>query len=1773
MTDDKANESNLETDGGVDSDTGESGSSLHELGEEIANHSLSRRSALAGIGSAAALGSVGTASATDIHVGDPAAGDGIVLPGDDTRVIEATLESEDGVLDVSGGAGLSDAKYEAVLNAGHSGYPVHGHPQPSTDQEVIPGDWLSEFSIGDRVFTSAQYDLDTAEDHLFQTAGSTTSVFGPASWVTDYVDEFVPYGYTASDGAAFPCVENNASPDFFEGESVIPQACEFGGGTTGLVFEATEWPVTVGDVNDNPNNGYIVGYPDDTVVIDEEGELAIDGDGLHSFSLTEIEDENGDDENDHEAPADAVSLLITVYEPVVSSDICEVINPTLAFKVDSSGIAAEDDLDPVDETFTEGEWPVTASDVEDKHGDILFGGASEEAIIIDENGNVPEEAQGNGYYITYDNSNLQITFHEDRTHTVLPNSGWLTGVKSCSLPRGDVSPCYQYTCGEEPTGGIVESEGISAGRRYGRDHVTSGLRDVSQLGLQDEFNSMDTGNFVRISGVSDPDRTERVDNGDNFDLTDDVLILADNYRPDEEELNGFTAYLDSVSVFDIDADVLTDDNEEGVVLERQSRTAQASARPSTVLQTLHRDTIGTYDQIKPADNGFMQIPVDGDAEPQNEFQLGDPFKIENPTAGASDDATLLSRGESNTTDNIADLTESGEPAAFLSESDAYRELDLEEAQGYVLLDTGGQSTGQVGHSPDLDADKWGVAVDGNELTTPTQIVVGGRFNCHDGTPLEMTEIEETEDVWGAHWDDHTLEGEGTDDDSVVEWICVEIGNNDSDGDIIDADDIEVGSSHDGQTDTVQWGAVDDAEVIDGELCFEVADDGGGDLTLDDLPEGNEWIHIWIEGFSAEPNPGGHTNVTYYDGDPEDGETEEIHSGDSGFHSETWMEQEGTSELEEEAPWVDITHDERVHYEINENLSSPSTVNSEVDSETGVFTPDVGDASDALIVVDIYVDGCVVDQVGFLIENSDSLSGTDPEDWFDSLSVTDLGEVGLLDPAPAGEDIQAIAPGAVLWDDPSNDDVDNNYELDFTQLSTFSNVGGPGVAAVNHIKNGTVEIDTLRPGAPDMNGSIQAAYEGSTPTTDYECNPDYFFAAAGWPSRDAYIGDDTSDQDLILVSPSDAGDASQVDDVCLDDPSTIASTLEDSMNAALEDAVWRDHAVLGEDKPYEPSVIVEHDPEWHSARGYVIRSTTRVTSAFDQSVDVSSVEIESFNSITEEGDSVITSDDLDQNHWTDLEMQDIQCALGYTGDDWWNWVNAETVMNGDNGPFFGQGSEDDRYAARADPLSLAAGAELSQEYLGDNELSCNELELGAALTVIACEEPVPESPHWHVDNPNVICYYDSWAGQGIGGVQVPVDSDPSYIHSDRPGAPNMTEGELSCYPHMSEEFNMTNLPDGSMPRLRWRMCLSMGEYPRNGVTETTGLEEMGSQVKGPGFGGQAFEFYEAFDIVEVKDSIADGANPWASVLPETLVRNDSNNRGLGPEETWAQNVYGDRFDGISVRNAGSVDLDDVNEHTLHMNPGDYPQRDWVMAGMDVDIAGGDVAPAFPSSRPDLVVFYGDRNLTATACGNEVTRPGPEGDPLNYHVFTDNLGNEFWFGTGAEPELPGIDLGPADGDDDPHTPPGDTPASTHLTACGTPVTDSLVLVVGAAVSNGVMDGTLQYEVPSLYDWGIDGAGNGEYDYVHPGDPEHRHSATYQDRGLFVESHDDRGDVAVAIGEIVIDPDHTPAFDPCGAGYDCDAGSVTTTGLLDAISDWRDGDLEPSDLLAVISSWRSS
>lgn len=785
--------------------------------------------------------------------------------------------------------------------------------------------------------------------------------------------------------------------------------------------------------------------------------------------------------------------------------------------------------------------------------------------------------------------------------------------------------------------------------------------------------------------------------------------------------------------------------------------------------------------------------------------------------------------------------------------------------------------------------------------------------------------------------------------------------------------------------------------------------------------------------------------------------------------------DGTNGSPLEETTVDLTRSPMLDYVVDGDQYD-STVD-----ENGVFHPHSEDIG-LTVPVEVYFNGEEVDTVEIDVEQAQHIDWLDDEVEVHTVDF-DNNDVG------AGSSFQVVATTeAELEGEPVTIDVTRAFTEDedenIVPVATFDFVGTHGDNEIGDdgfvetdgsttVSELTVEVESF---VEDGSGVLWTdrpvdidALDVDTASETFNIVSEFYIEAAGVPGRAIYEGS----EELVIVKAENStrGDGSEirapVDDIFLDDPVTIAEALEVAINEAVEanDAI---------DYIEGDAVSACWGPETdHSARGYIVRSNTEVESSFDQGVDVSSVEIGSIHELVI--DEVIDPENLeriDGGLLKSIERQEIEAALGLGFGDW-NSVTAATVAQGDI------------YYPRADPLAQVEPNNENVEFLGDVELTCNDIELG----------------------------YRGWL-LGTEGVSV-----IRYYPSDYP------------YADFQEELNIEY---GDLET-------DAGDEVDAGQSAANIIDDIVEDENGD-FSVGDYEFVEAFDIVEVKDAIFDESTAPVGT-PETLIRDsgedghdDGVDRGLPREDeptSFSRTflVYGDRFDGLAVRNEGTIDLDEVNEHVLEVV--NDVERDWINAGMAISIIGSSQAPLWPNDRPDLVRFIGDDDGLADEVLDEAYAEGSR-----QTRFTDDHGNEIWFGTDGE------------------------------TTCGESVDDYVHMIVTAAVSNSVDEGeTLDYEIPDLYDQ----RSNGKYNVVPASLVRDGVSANYQDRGIFFESLDDQGDISGDIGLVTIGEDIgadiTENYDPENST------EVSAAGMRDAVSDWRDGEIDTAQLRQVLNAWREA
>jgi hypothetical protein len=309
------------------------------------------------------------------------------------------------------------------------------------------------------------------------------------------------------------------------------------------------------------------------------------------------------------------------------------------------------------------------------------------------------------------------------------------------------------------------------------------------------------------------------------------------------------------------------------------------------------------------------------------------------------------------------------------------------------------------------------------------------------------------------------------------------------------------------------------------------------------------------------------------------------------------------------------------------------------------------------------------------------------------------------------------------------------------------------------------------------------------------------------------------QKLVNLSPSDVSnltilsviledaefngstDTGTAHNVLLDTKSKIINQLQTQINNGTRSSASVDVAdVTGTGDFFgSTSLPTDFTDATGDDSGYVIGSETVVEDPYQQAVDESSVEVEvgSVSAISPTANNV--ADDL-----------------GLEGNGF-NSVNAETI------------TDDDIYTIQADPLNLVTQDTESDEYLGDFEVTDNEIPL--------FEDSVELVQSKDTDRTDDLVFRDS------------LDSSASSAQ-DEASAGNESG---------AARFSPTRYHDG-------------------------------------------------FDILELREPVEE--------LPGDSVPH--NPRGLDPSQTNVDVYYGDRFEGIRVRNEGNLEGDNIEVVELGMD---------------------------------------------------------------------------------------------------------------------------------------------------------------------------------------------------------------------------------------------------------------
>lgn len=1806
MTNDKPTDDRVEPDGGILEAAGDADASV-DANEEIeteveendqVNRSLtdlpiSRRTTVALMAATGATAfTTGSASATDAEAAP--AGQDLIAPGTSSRALELALSSSDQIIDTVGGTLPGDegrlgdgdsttptlsvdsdsapSLYDTVLDSGGNGTSVspYRHPQPDPEQEVLPGDMLSEFSVLDRVFTDAYASYSEGDesffnrdaDSLYQAAGNIGDITRDGGLTksyreTPYVEQFVPLGYTASDGLSRGCV------DVTNDNIVINRDEEVNGGET-LIYtvgsgdgntEISTIEVDIGNSNNNnianqPNRVFVDGNGVDQDDVTQNGStIEIDvGPGGEDLGLTlsnlsnpfeiSLNDTSGatfgvSDLGDVRLFSDAGTLLLTDVPAEVnagganlaipkpgaqfSTDISEVINPQFAVKVDSVGTnqqtvtAAAISPGPND--------PITAQDVVDNTGtDPLGGGASPETVLVNTDGTVPDRfADPNvrpfGFAVSYDptGSGVVISFQDHRQLITLENAGWIAGVTSCSRPRGDRSPCDSFRgvadADNNPVAQTYKTGVESFDGVFGRENTTSGLRDVPQLGLQEEFRSNPAkSDFLAVSvDVAERDAASR--DGPAVGIDERPHVLVDEFYEDTDELNADVSTVDVVSAVDI-----PDMTE--VELERLAETADASESFNSIRQTTSRanTNVGIVDAV---DNGFLQLPLNPNQSPDFLLEPGDPLRIE-PGEGKRN-SRIIPRGETSDQDAVGDIAtgqaNEGGNDAVLTEAEAYRELEIDPT-GSIVTD-GDDDDGETGvNATTIDPGVVAAIDSDGEFVAPVQILVEGAFRCGK-------------------------EG-GDSSDSVA-----------------------------------------NGTPFDGVLDLQ----GPGSRTVD-------ITHSDRVSFAVDPTSAPGAN--------------EASVTDNGVFIPSSSVQASTVDV---IVSLDGVVADTVSIDV---LSASDTL-----SIAGVGDPrleDLSDASNLLGDPDPYPTG---ERLQSVFHAEALTSGGTPLNNGDRLDLTHLTAAnGDSDVVAFGDEGDEIATPTAA----------NNGIVD---LGTPRSIDDETVSVA-------LASGTSFPAGSDTGETATQTYEVNNDyllaAVGRPCRDEAGEGADTAPSGDPPGVYDMSEGNSIIlittepISAGDGPDTTNVYESDLQTPGAIRDALQEDINRQTRNQVGVS-AFFDPDGHSATGYVVTSNREVASSFDQdVAHSSVEIDNFFpyadglDDPNDV--IDPEYTYGATLDGQcgapSEIGFGNVDDNEY--LERQDIATALGFGGE--FNQVDAATVQNGSNG--FVDEHRDrsaplaDRYAARCDPLDLVDSVEINR-FLGDNELTSNGLELFTTTELVGAEEesqttplhnptvtnsysvPIATSdPNRHIGdyfatgapredisiNPRVFTYYDS----ELNDVKS-LDDDTRQTIADgsgdealtttvRGGGPNMNEGDLRGFVHNeSDLYNEieTDSPgafddESAYPRARYRMLIPGSSTVGTGGGELDGVINFILDItEDPE--DQPLPFYEAFDILEVGDTVVSDDTafvPASDNTPSTLTGDDG--RQLTPRETTSQNFYGNRFEGLAVANDGTVDVtsivdDDTLEHSLVVS-GVGELEDDVLDNAEVSAFDGASDDGVPVSGPAELLRAAER-LTGFGQAGEPVFPtnAPAVIPFRRDVQSDlTVGDQFGLGyTPSSDDTQDIDAFTDDsnnreiyfgeGVDDSAFPDLDRETTDEQT-----VTDAVILGVDVSLSNDAPLGeSLSYGIPPLFDEDSDG----DYD---EGD-----TTETQDRGLFVESHDDTGDVFPDDADLVIEQEVGDGGDGL-AQYENEDGIVDITGVSEAISDWQNGELSISEVSQVIGAWQS-
>lgn len=286
-----------------------------------------------------------------------------------------------------------------------------------------------------------------------------------------------------------------------------------------------------------------------------------------------------------------------------------------------------------------------------------------------------------------------------------------------------------------------------------------------------------------------------------------------------------------------------------------------------------------------------------------------------------------------------------------------------------------------------------------------------------------------------------------------------------------------------------------------------------------------------------------------------------------------------------------------------------------------------------------------------------------------------------------------------------------------------------------------------------------------------------------------------------------------------------------------------------------------------------------------------------------------------------------------------------------------------------------------------------------------------------------------------------------------------------------------------------------------------------------------QFHDGFDILELREPVEETAS---ADVPH-------NPRGLGPGETNIDVYYGDRFDGIRVKNEGNLEGDNIENVQLGvMEPGESNNIDGEMWTVEKQI-GDDGFDA-----QDTIYWFSREDLAEVS------------NLLDFVYFGDNTKDD----NGSFEE------------EDPDELVNDNVDVDH--------TSELTVSINVVNANEVgspdeFGDTALFEVMDLEE--TTPQVDGEFD-TFTSDP-----ATSAESGLFFKGHGDRGDIAASAGvsgstnQIQLANLYEPSNEvvPAKYYYGDSEGDVDVDGLLNAIRDYRDSKIGVNRLLEVVGEFR--